>query len=613
MPSKLQNRVSRMAKKGTVAVLKAALFGLEVYAELLPGVRMTTQSHHLPANMGAGIIGAEAATWWALSPSLLPRTWWSTALNVSFCQAWGHLVGTLIDGAIRKTLQITRPERPELSACTQQNIHLAMGAVTGVLTALSVRRQRRQAQLVETHEMGAVTGGAVGIAVGTLGYGTLILAGEAVQHSVGELNHTLRRWLPPAASWPLAVAGVGAAVYAASDFIVVRRVFDAIARSARKLNDTVFPGVAMPMEPERSGSPLSYERWEWVGSQGQVVLSGGPRTRDIREVTRLDHAMEPIRIFIGLREGRSYEEAAAQAIAEMDRTGAFKRSNIVMMAGSGTGWLPEWSTASVEFLTGGDCAVVAIQYSYLPSAVSYAYDHDLAVESSTALIRALERRFADMSPEDRPRFFVAGESLGAYGIADSFADSGELLAHIDGAVLTGTPKFTRLRHELTAAREPGSPERLPVIDGGRHIRYAANHHHIAHTYSGAAFANEWEHPRVVMGQHASDPIAFWDGQLFLTPPDWLREPGARGVPGWETEQLDVLDDIFWMPFITGWQVGVDQLISIHFPGGHGHNYWIEVVWYWAAVLGDAAAVELTDVLASRIDGWIKANRVKRER
>ena len=85
----LRHALGRLAEGS----LKAVVIGVEVYSDLFPGLRMRGP-RRLPKNFQAGILGAEAATWSAISPSLLPRPWWVTALNVAICQAVGHAAAT---------------------------------------------------------------------------------------------------------------------------------------------------------------------------------------------------------------------------------------------------------------------------------------------------------------------------------------------------------------------------------------------------------------------------------------------------------------------------------------------------------------------------------------
>ena len=94
--------------------------------------------------MGAGLLGAEVATWWALSPSLLPRPWWVTAVNLAVCQAVGHGVAT--------GLSTLAPRVPGLGQIT----HGAVGAITLITVAVGVQRQRNQSQLMGIKNRGPV-------------------------------------------------------------------------------------------------------------------------------------------------------------------------------------------------------------------------------------------------------------------------------------------------------------------------------------------------------------------------------------------------------------------------------------------------------------------------
>ncbi|AJK69929.1 alpha/beta-hydrolase family protein [Corynebacterium marinum] len=608
---RLHHQLLAVAAPAAAHGLRGVAFALEVTADLMPGFRMTRR-RRLPANLGAGILGAEMSTWWAISPSLLPRPWWVTAANVAICQGVGHVAGTGFAWTVNRWLSHHDIHPPAgVRRFWKDTGHTAVAVVTATAVLQSLRRQRQQARLVRVERQRGPSHALAGGLVGTAGYGILLLLGDAAQVSVDHMGRRLSRWMPLSVAWSLTAGGMTWLVLVLSDRVLVRRILAGLSRRAEKVNKSVFPGTSMPWEPERSGSPWSLERWSAVGSQGRAVLSLGPRARQIAEVTGLPGAREPIRIFVGLVKGRSLESAARLILAEMDRTGAFRRDTLVMQTSAGTGWITDWSVDAVEFLTGGDCATVAMQYSFLPSAVSYLVDRDTPVRASRILLSALLDRLDRMDPEDRPKFYVAGESLGGYGVAASFDGLEDLLARTDGAVISGSPRFTRLLRELTDARDAGSPERLPVVDGGRHVRFVSHPDHLWQEFTGMAYANGWEHPRVVVAQHASDPIVWWDSDLFWRRPDWLTEPGSRGVPAPRPQHLDVFHGMRWVPFITGWQVGLDQLTSLFVPGGHGHNYHAEMLWYWDAVLGDHASVRLDRALARRAEMFIRRDAVKR--
>ena len=180
-----------------------------------------------------------------------------------------------------------------------------------------------------------------------------------------------------------------------------------------------------------------------------------------------------------------------------------------------------------------------------------------------------------------------------------------MLAKLDGAVLSGAPRFTKMIREITEGRGEGSPERLPLYDGGRHVRFLSHSDHLDHDWRGQEYAEQWQHPRVVVVQHASDAIVWWGPELFWREPDWLREPGARGVPAPATQHSDVVDKLRWIPFTTGWQVAMDMLNSKQAPEGHGHNYRGIMVPTWERILGpDLVRVPLDPALQKRITDWI---------
>ncbi|KAG1533994.1 hypothetical protein G6F50_015685 [Rhizopus delemar] len=61
---------------------------------------------------------------------------------------------------------------------------------------------------------------------------------------------------------------------------------------------------------------------------------------------------------------------ARLALEELKRVGAFKRSALVVVTPTGTGWIDPAAMDAVEYLLHGDVASVAIQYSYLSSPLS---------------------------------------------------------------------------------------------------------------------------------------------------------------------------------------------------------------------------------------------------
>jgi uncharacterized membrane protein len=77
----------------------------------------------------------------------------------------------------------------------------------------------------------------------------------------------------------------------------------------------------------------------------------------------------------------------------------------------------------------------------------------------------------------------------------------------------------------------------------------------------------WNGTRILYLMHPSDPIVWWSPHLIFSEPDWIGEPPGR----------DVLKTMFWVPFITFWEVTADLPFATGVPEGHGHKYTAEYV------------------------------------
>lgn len=616
--AKLPNAVWRARQRFSFSRdgwLAVPIGAVQVLGDLSPAIRLLGP-HRLPPAFRSGLVGAEIATWGAVSPSLLPHNWWATAANVAVLQGIGHGVATGLAHAFGPTTPPTGTGRLPRPA------RVAMTATTVAVFATSIRRRIRLKRLVQSDDTFRASDLAGGVMLGTLGYGTVLLVGDAIQSFIDVLNVLLGKKLPPVASWPIAIVGGGVLLVLVSDRVVLRQFLSNASRRAFELDREYMRGAVQPHRPQRSGSPESSVDWNLMGRQGRAVVSGGPRKEDIERVLGRE-AHEPIRIFVGLdlereQDEPDFEQMARLAIKEMHRTGAFERSHIAVMSAAGTGWINDFHTSGFEFVTGGDSAIVAMQYSYLPSAYSYLADRTNPVRSSRMLIEYILRELENIPESSRPKLFVGGESLGAYGVSDAFESVDELFALTSGAVFTGTPGFARNHSELTKQRQQGSPERLPLIDDGLHVRFTAHPDHLNHDFQGDAYAQKWEAPRVVFAQHASDPVVWWDHSLAWRRPDWLKEPGSRGVPAPKAQHLDALHTMRWMPLVTYWQIAIDQLSSKDYPSPHGHNYHEETVAYWNGVIhgedaGEDSDASLTKDEIKRAAAWIHNDATKLRR
>ena len=348
--------------------------------------------------------------------------------------------------------------------------------------------------------------------------------------------------------------------------------FVGLMNKAYSLRDTTTAeGVHQPTTSLRSGGPGSLIPWDTLGYQGRNFIGKGPSPGDIEKFTH-HPALEPIRAYAGLASAADAESRAALAVRDLERAGGFQRKNLLVVTTTGSGWVDPALADTFEYLSGGDCATVAIQYSYLPSWISYLVDQSKAREAGRALFDAVYGRWAQLPAGQRPRLFVAGESLGSFGGEAAFSGEYDLSNRTAGALFAGPPNFNTLFREFSDHRDAGSPEVQPVYQDGRIVRFAND------PATGIPPGGQpWEGSRVMYLMHPSDPIVWWSPHLIFSQPDWISEPPGK----------DVLKGMFWMPFVTFWQVTADLPFATGVPDGHGHRYSAEYVDGWNAVMRPA--------------------------
>ena len=501
----------------------------------------------------------------SLTPSLMPRGWQAQGFVSGSALAQGYGLGVVLAWAGRR-LGVPKPSaRLRLHAWYA----LAVLAVVTIPAAvvLSSLWERRVREAVGIPGTGAFMYAgvcliAVALAAAIVGVVRLI---HDVYHVIAARLRLLLQL--PAGLTRLVATGlvVVLAVGVATGFTdqVALRLAD-LAFSAD--NNGNLPRVTRPASPLRSGSPASLVSWNSLGLQGRAFVSGGPIPAWIARFTR-HRAVEPIRVYVGLRSAPTLQAEAALALRELKRTGAFRRALLAVAVPTGRGSVYGTLADPLEYMYGGNTAIAAIQYSYQPSWISFLAQRPQARQAGRALFNAVYAYWSTLPAAHRPKLVVFGESLGAYGAEAAFSGVADMTARTSGALFVGPPNSSEVWHELTSARVKGSPEWLPVYGDGRTVRFAASASDLRLPSGGL------RHPRVVYLQHASDPVVWWSPDLLWRKPDWLAEPRAP----------DVTSQMQWYPLVTFWQVTADLIVSNSTPG-YGHHYAAEVPTAWAAIL-----------------------------
>lgn len=514
----------------------------------------------------SGAVLGTVLLWLSATPSLLPRGPLFQGIVSGAAAAIGYMIGTFAAFLARYLMSRSTPwPRPTAAWWT------TLGAVAVTGTAIMMyfygRWQNEIRDLMGVEHL-SWTAYPIIVVVAALVLTLLIVLGQLWGAAVRWVTRKLNRHIPPRISALTAVLVVVLATVFVVNGVVADYGMRALNQSFATLNSESTPDSAPPDSTLRSGGPQSLVSWPSLGRMGRAFVSTGP-TVDQLSAFNGAPASEPIRAYAGL-ESADGPRATAELVAdELERTGAFERALIGIGMSTGTGWINRATVDSLEYMYNGDTAMASMQYSMLPSWLSFLVDQERARQAGIALFEAVDRRVRRIPEAQRPKVVVFGESLGSFGAEAPFGSIPTLAARTDGALLSGPTFSNTLWADTTGNRDSGSPEWLPIYDDGAQVRFIAEAADLQRP-DGTV----WDAGRIVYLQHPSDPITWWSPQLALNKPDWLREERGR----------DVLDATRWIPIVTFLQVAADMAVSTGVPDGHGHTYLAAIPAAWAAIL-----------------------------
>ena len=501
----------------------------------------------------------------SLTPSLLPRDWLSAGVIGGINAAIGYGIGVIVGRALRR----------RMSRRAKWIVVTASIAASLVMVIPAAAWQRRVSAIMGIdgpHAVGYLRTVPVALLVGGLLIAVARLFKDAVK---GVARLMIRRWnLNDEVATFIGTAIVVALIITLVNGVLVRGLLAGASAVFQPQNASTRPGVDQPRQPERSGSPMSFAPWDTLGLQGRTFVGTGPGAGELTALNGRP-AKAPIRIYAGLQSGDTVESRIAVLLSELQRTRAYERKLLVIIPTTGTGWVDPIAARAIESMYNGDTVLVAMQYSYLPSWISFLADRQKSVETGRAMIDAIHQRWLQWPRQRRPMLALYGESLGSMAGQGAFGYLRDIVAMDFSSVLwVGPPNQSALWRALTARRDPGSPEVQPRYDNGRTVRFAqaSDAGEIA-----AVAAPPWEGTRVLYLQHASDPVVWWSPDLLARRPDWLREP-----PG-----IDRSPSMRWYPIVTFFQVTADMAGNVtdstDTPDGHGHKYGDLQLDGWVAV------------------------------
>ena len=490
----------------------------------------------------------------SLTPSLVPRPFLLQGLVSGFSFTLGYAVGAF-GRWFWGYLELPLPSRR-----SSQVVRWVAAGVCLVAAAFALWHasewQTGLRQMMGMEEEARVRRFSVGFVTLAIFVGFL-LAGRLFREFALALSQRLQRRTPRRVANALALALALALSWTLAEGVFFSGALRLADGSYRALDGLASEELSPPSSPLRSGSPASLVAWEELGRQGRVFVSSGPGADELSQFLG-EPAIEPVRVYVGLRAADDPEARAQLAMAELLRTGAFERSVLVVVTPTGTGWVDPGAILPIEYLSRGDIATVAAQYSYLSSPLSLLAQGAYGAEMARALFLEVYAHWSSLPADVRPALYLHGVSLGALNSSLSF-DLEDILADpFPGVLWSGPPFRTEAWARVVQARDPDSPAWLPRYREGRVVRFMNQDGGLD------AFDGPWGPLRIAYLQHASDPISFFSVGSFFQPPEWLREP--RGP--------DVSPGLRWYPIVTMLQLAADMLVGDS-PPGFGHSFAVE--------------------------------------
>jgi uncharacterized membrane protein len=307
-----------------------------------------------------------------------------------------------------------------------------------------------------------------------------------------------------------------------------------------------------------SGGEDSLVPWSTLGREGRrhVLAHVHPRPVADRPPGVPDLSIEtvmgeparatPIQVYVGLDSAPGPRERADLALAELERTGAFDRSVLMLVSPTGTGYVNYVAVAAGEYLSRGDIATVTMQYSKRPSPLSLGMVGGAREQNRLLWLRILDRLHESSGP--RPRVVLFGESLGAHTSQDVFLHWGTLglrTLGIDRALWIGTPYGSGWMHQLSdPARLDVESDLVAVVNDFAQFEQVVG--------------ERGSMPRYVLVSHDNDGVTKFGLDLVATAPHWLGRNRAR------VEEIDgasprgIPPGMRWRPITTFFQSLVDM-------------------------------------------------------
>lgn len=467
----------------------------------------------------------------SLMPSLLPRETSTQAQLSAVLFVTGYGIGAFLGYAFKKYIYKIPKLRPQL----RNTLHLVL-----VLAVLLMSFERTGYQATQAQALGIDIDPphTVFVLIRTILIAwVLIFIGRATRKLAKYISSKIHKRVSRIVAASVGWAVVGILVYLFFSYLIF-----GLGLILENKSRTFDDNVQRPVSALKSGSQDSLVSWEGLGLKGRRFVGSAPT---IEELSKLKpDAFEPIRVYVGVENESDTDKRADLLVQELERTGAFERSAIVLYTPSGTGWVNDVAVESAEYILGGDVASASLQYSTVSSFLQYVIDRDVAGTVSTVGFEKIYARLREIPEDTRPELFLYGESLGSLGSQAFFVDiePEDIGDYIDGALWVGSPSASGLWSKLRSSND------APVKFGT--------------DATDLVEQGPWKDSRVAFISNNTDPVVWINSDLMFSAPEWLDDPYPDGVNA----------RMRWRPFITFFQLAFELLSSSSVPSGNGHKY-----------------------------------------
>ncbi|MDZ4659589.1 MAG: alpha/beta-hydrolase family protein [Bythopirellula sp.] len=488
----------------------------------------------------------------SLTPSLLPRHFAVQGVLSGIALAVGYGVGVFLVW-LWDYLELPKPSE-KLNRLSKQLTTLGVAVVATTFLWRATIWQNSIRQLMEMEPVATAYPWRVAL-IACVTAVLLIFAVRGLIKCWLYVDHQINRVVPRRISYVLSTLAVIFIVFLVANHVVAKLALDAADRVFLQIDKYVDEDVEQPASALASGSAASLIEWDSIGLQGKNFITTGPTQEQIGVFAGKESA-QPLRVYVGVRTKETPQERAKLALEELIRVGGFERSVLIVATPTGTGWLDPGAVDTVEYLHGGDTAIVSIQYSYLPSWITILVDPRRSRDSAHALFDEIYGYWKTLPKDSRPKLYLHGLSLGSLG-SEASADLFTVFEDpIQGAVWSGPPFPSTIWNRITKNRNTDSPSWLPQYRDGSMVRFTARENALEQ------WGKRWSPMRFVYIQHASAPMIFFSKSLLYRSPAWLV--GERGP--------DVSPYLRWYPIVTFLQTAFDLPMATSIPHGYGHNY-----------------------------------------